>query len=196
MKEMGSIVQKPKELKKHTALIKRKQRPNRLWDLDGINTPNEVWASDIVGEENHFVCAVINLYSHMVIGTAVSDEIDTILAMNAFSAAYRSRKQTERLIFHTDQGVQYTSLAFRNFLSDHHVLQSFSEPGAPTQNPVCASFFARIKYEALYRKEYMSLDELKTEVEKYVDYCNNRRPHRNLNFKTPAQVETVFYSLK
>ena len=39
------------------------------------------------------------------------------------------------------------------------------------------------------------IDELESEVEKYIDYYNNRRPHRSLNFKTPSQIEDIFYSI-
>ena len=52
-----------------------------------------------------------------------------------------------------------------------------------------------MKYEALYRQEYANIDELESEVEKYIDYYNNRRPHRSLNFKTPSQIEDIFYSI-
>ena len=170
-----------------------------MFGLDGITSPNTVWASDItyvrVGDEPHFVCAVIDLYSHKVLATAVSKTIDTMLSLKAFALAYQSRHTTDKLIFHTDQGVQYTALAFRTYLSELHVLQSFSALGSPTQNPVCESFFARMKYEALYRQEYSNIDELESEVEKFIDYYNNRRPHRSLNFKTSSQIEDIFYSI-
>ena len=51
-----------------------------------------------------------------------------------------------------------------------------------------------MKYEALYRKAYQSLEELTEEVHKYRDYYNNRRPHRFLQFKTPSQIEKEYYS--
>lgn len=86
-------------------------------------------------------------------------------------------------------------IKYLTYLSEIHVLQSFSAPGSPTQNPVCESFFARMKYEALYRKEYTDLAELESEVEKYIDYYNNQRLHRGLNFKTPSQIEEIFYSI-
>ena len=61
----------------------------------------------------------------------------SMLSLKAFALAYQSRNTTDKLIFHTDQGVQYTALAFRTYLSELHVLQSFSAPGSPTQNSVC-----------------------------------------------------------
>ena len=62
---------------------------------------------------------------------------------------------------------------------------------------VCEAFFARMKYEALYRQTYSSVEEIDEEVKKYIDYYNNRRPHRRLNFKSPAEVEAAYYeSLK
>ena len=78
------------------------------------------------------------------------------------------------ILFHSDQGVQYTCDAFLSFLRENKVRQSFSTPGTPTENAVCESFFARMKFEALYRYTYLTTDELELEVGKYVDYYNNR----------------------
>ena len=59
------------------------------------------------------------------------------------------------------------------------------------------AFFSRMKYEALYRQTYSSIEEIDEEVSKYIDYYNNRRPHRRLNFKSPSEIEAAYYeSLK
>ena len=89
------------------------------------------------------------------------------------------------------------------FYPGHHtvkecsVTQSFATPGIPTENAVWEAFFSRMKYEALYRQTYLSIEEIDEEVRKNIDYYNNCTPHRCLNFKSPADVETAYYeSLK
>lgn len=49
-----------------------------------------------------------------------------------------------------------------------------------------------MKYEALYSQTYLSIEKIDEEVGKYIDYYNNRRLHRRLNFKSPADVELAY----
>ena len=84
--------------------------------------------------------------------------------------------------------------AFREFLKECSVTQSFATPGTPTENAVCEAFFSRLKYEALYRQTYSSVEEIDEEVRKHIDYYNNRRPHRRLNFKSPSDIEAAYYA--
>lgn len=201
MKEMSLSVQAPMALSYHKKPISRPYYKNRLHNEYDQIAPNAVWVSDITyvraGQENKFVCVVIDLFSRMVLSHTVSDCIDTMLTLKTFSKAFQWRGQPQSLMFHSDQGVQYTCHAFRELLKECSVTQSFATPGMPTENAVCEAFFSRMKYEALYRQTYSSIKEIDEEVKKYIDYYNNRRPHRRLNFKSPADVEAAYYeSLK
>lgn len=201
MKEMSLAVQAPMALSHHKKPISRPYYQNRLHNEYDQIAPNAVLVSDITyiraGQENKFVCVIIDLFSRMVISYAVSDRIDTMLIIETFSKAFQWRGEPKSLMFHSDQGVQYTCHAFREFLKECSVTQSFATPGTPTENAVCEAFFSRMKYEALYRQTYSSIKEIDEEVKKYIDYYNNRRPHRRLNFKSPADVEAAYYeSLK
>ena len=198
MKDMSLSVQAPRALSHHKKPISRPYYQNRLHNEYDQIAPNTVWVSDITyvraGQENKFVCVIIDLFSRMVLSYAVSDRIDTMLTIETFSKAFQWRSQPKSLMFHSDQGVQYTCHAFREFLKECSVTQSFATPGTPTENAVCESFFSRMKYEALYRQTYSSVEEIDEEVRKYIDYYNNRRPHRRLNFKSPADVEAAYYA--
>lgn len=201
MKEMSLAVQAPMALSHHKKPILRPYYQNRLHNEYDQIAPNAVWVSDITyiraGQENKFVCVIIDLFSRMVISYAVSDRIDTMLTIETFSKAFQWRGEPKSLMFHSDQGVQYTCHAFRELLKECSVTQSFATPGTPTENAVCEAFFSRMKYEALYRQTYSSIKEIDEEVKKYIDYYNNRRPHRRLNFKSSADVEAAYYeSLK
>lgn len=198
MKEMSLSVQKPNQISYYKKPISRKYLKNKLKNNYSPTAPNTVWASDItyvkLNDENRFICIVMDLFSRKVISFSISDRIDTMMTIEAFNEAFKKRGQPHSLVFHSDQGVQYTCTAFRECLSTFYVEQSFSTPGCPTENAVCESFFARMKYEALYRQVYSTTEELRDEVEKYIDYYNNRRPHRFLNYKTPTAVETEHFS--
>ena len=184
-------------LSHHKKPISRPYYQNRLHNEYDQIVPNAVWVSDITyvraSQENKFVCVIIDLFSRMVLSYAVSDRIDTMLTIETFSKAFQWRGEPKSLMFHSDQGVQYPCHAFREFLKECSVTQLFATPGTPTENAVCEAFFSRLKYEALYRQTYSSIEEIDEEVGKYIDYYNNRRPHRRLNFKAPAEVEAAYY---
>lgn len=79
-----------------------------------VNTPNTVWVSDItyIRLNGHFayLCVVIDLFSRKVISYALSTKIDSNLVINAFLSAFNKRNKPQNLIFHSDNGSQYTSL--------------------------------------------------------------------------------------
>ena len=140
-----------------------------------------------------FICVVIDLFSRKVISYGLSDSINTVLSLNTFDDAYYERNCPEDLIFHSDQGVQYTSYAFRSRLRELGVKQSFSMPGYPYDNSVCESFFRTLKRESLYRQLYKNASELSATLDEYIEFYNDQRLHRTLKMKTPSQIETEFY---
>ncbi len=107
-------------------------------------------------------------------------------------AQYAERGYPEGLVFHSDQGTQYTSAAFRALLSSYGVTQSFSYPGRPVDNAVAESFFANLKREELYRHDYRSEREFREAVTDYIENYNSVRPHRSNNYKSPNIKERDF----
>jgi transposase InsO family protein len=197
MKEMFLPTYTSQLMDCYTKPISRKCYKNRLKNEYIQNKPNAAWVSDItyirVGEEYKYICVIMDLFSRMVLAYTVSENMYTSMILETFSKAFNMRGKPSGLLFHSDQGAQYTSYAFRSLLNELNVTQSFSNPGSPTQNAVVESFFARMKHEALYLRKYSSLKDVSGEVDKYVDYYNNRRMHRFLDFKTPAEMESEYY---
>ena len=76
------------------------------------------------------------------------------------------------------------------------MVQSFSNSGKPHDNAVAESFFATLKKEGLYRKDYTSEAAFKRGLASYIDFYNIQRPHRTLKNLTPCQVEDAFMSDK
>ena len=155
--------------------------------------PNQIWVSDVTyyrfDEMQYFICVIMDLYARRVIAYKVGYSNNTHLAKETFRMAYESRKPQPGLIFHTDQGGNYRSRAFGDYLKAREVTQSFSKPGVPYDNSVMETFFASMKREELYRYKYRSVREFRAAVDRYIDFYNTKRPHKTLHYKTPQQKE-------
>lgn len=190
-------IQPPEPLIKN-ATFRRQYRyyPNRLNREFEQPRPNMAWVSDItyvrVADDVAYLCVVIDLFSRKVLFYSISEFIDTSLTSTTFQTAYALRGKPKNLIFHSDQGIQYTSYEFRQLLSDHKVQQSFSQPGNPLDNAVAESFFSSLKKEQFKFNLYADLQELQKSVEEYICYYNSYRPHQTLKQKTPDEFEEEY----
>lgn len=99
-------------------------------------------------------------------------------------------------MFHSDQGTQYTSKAFRNLLRVNKVVQSFSRSGRPHDNAVAEAFFSALKKEELYRANFKGEREFYQSVADYIVFFNTQRPHTTLAYKTPEKFEEIYYQKK
>ena len=162
------------------------------------SAPNMTWVSDVT--EFHYknvmvhICVVMDLFSRKVVGCKFSYSNNTHLLKMAFRQAYDSRHPGKGLVFHSDRGGNYRSRSMRLMLMSLGVEQSFSRSHAPYDNSVAEAFFKSLKTEELYRSIYRSEAELKACVTKYIDFFNNERPHKYLNYLTPAKKEELFYT--
>jgi len=121
--------------------------------------------------------------------------MDTTLTLKTLDAAFIKRGKPKELMFHSDQGVQYSSYVFRKYMKSLKVKQSFSTPGNPYDNSVCESFFHTLKKEAVYHSLYNKQEELQSVLEEYIHFYNEERPHRKLNMKTLLQFEVEYEKL-
>lgn len=128
--------------------LERKQ--NLLNQQFNVSRPNEVWVSDVTyfkyNNTFFYICVILDLYARKVIAYRISLTNSTQLTKGTFVTAYNSR-QPQDLIFHSDQGCNYTSATFRMCLKDLNIKQSFSNPGNPYNNSVMESFFKSMKTE-------------------------------------------------
>lgn len=162
--------------------------------------PNCVWVSDVtcmkLKDRYYYLCAIIDLYSRKVIAHKISTRNSTQLITATLRMAYDARMPGENLMFHSDQGSQYTSHAFRQLLKKLKIIQSFSNAGTPHDNAVMESFFAVFKKEEFYRNNYRSEAELRKKIDEYIAFYNQKRPHTTLNLQTPEQYEDAFFRKK
>ena len=195
MREMGlqsvSIYSKH-DYQKSERLAKKQNMLQRQFKVD---EPNHVWVSDItcfkVNGKYLYICVILDLFSRKVVAHRVSPKNSTYLVTSTFRQAYRNRNEPQQLMFHSDQGPQYTSNTFRKLLRMNKVVQSFSKSGRPHDNAVAESFFASMKREEVYRTQYCSEHQFMRSVDTYIEFYNTKRPHSTLNYKTPDGFELL-----
>ena len=198
MKEMGLVCKQAQLKYFNTTNRKYVFRKNHVLQKFQADLPNVLWVSDItyirVSSVFHALCVVIDIFSRKVVGHAISVNNDTALVLATFQKAFESRGCPSGLTFHSDQGMQYSAYAFRMYLREHGVTQSFSNPGTPHDNAVAEAFFSIMKREEISHNYYHSLEELEETVADFIDFYNTMRPHRKLHNLSPAQFEATFFA--
>jgi len=153
---------------------------------------NQKWAGDITYIKTKigwvYLSVVIDLYNREVIGYAVSKKIDTELVKKSLTNAIAKNGYKEGLIFHSDRGSQYSSKGFRKMLELNGIQGSMSRPGCPYDNSCVESFFATLKKERIYRRKYDKVEEVKTDMFKYIElFYNRKRMHSKLGYMSPVE---------
>ena len=195
MKEMG-LESIRTGAKKQYELRRRRGRENIVKRKFTTDQPNKICVSDFTYFEVQgkwiYLCVVIDLYSRRVVSYHISRKASKNLVSKTFLNAYRKRGCPKNLIFHSDQGSQYTAKAFADLLKKLGIRQSFSAPGNPLDNAVAESFFATSKKEEAYRRNYTSERSFIDGVSNYIEFFNNERQHETLNYHTPVEFERKF----
>jgi transposase InsO family protein len=167
--------------------------PNLLERNFDVGEPNTVWAGDItelrVGQGKLRMAIVLDLGSRTVVGRKLDPRMKADLVIGALQSAVRHRKPPKGLIFHSDQGVQYTSNRFREMLRVLEIRQSMSRRGNCWDNAPTESFFATLKKELIYTRSWVSVAELERAIARYIRYYNRDRIHTTLGLRSPQDHE-------
>ena len=168
--------------------------PNLIGRKFRAAKPNEVWVSDITyisTGEGWLYCVIIkDLFTKKVVGYATSNRIDTKLCLDALDMAVFRQKPKAGLIFHSDRGVQYTSIAFHQTLSNYAFNQSMSRKGDVYDNAVAENFFSCLKCECIHLHHFATRNEAKLAIFSYIETFYNRiRPHSGIGWLSPSAFE-------
>ena len=150
---------------------------------------NMVWAGDItqtcIGWT--YLAIVLDLKNKEIIGYEVNINIDTELTRRELGNALALRGRHEGLIFHSDRESQYSSKRFKDMLAENGITGSMSAPGCPYDNSCVESFFASLKKDLVYKKNYATIEEVKTDVFRYIElFYNRKRLHSSLGYMSPV----------
>jgi len=156
------------------------QSPNRLWN-HRAEKPDRVWVADVTylraAKRWSYLAVVLDQCSRRILSWQLSRARGTELTRRAFDAAFQDR-QPDRLIFHSDRGVEYAAPGFRDRLTALGVRQSMTRGGAPEDNPHAESFFHSLKAEVIHGITFASEKDLRTCLQEYVRYYNHERRKR------------------
>ena len=120
---------------------------------------------------------MIDLWSHRIVSFAMSANINKQLVVNAFREAEGQRKPARGLVHHTDRGSQYTSGEYRTMLEDAGVVISMSRKGNCQDNTPSESEFSTVKTVLEVTAPYLTRDEARDELFKYIVWYNRHRRH-------------------
>jgi len=188
MKRMGieALYRKPRTTRKHP------HHPVYPYLLRGlkIDQPNQVWAMDItyipMARGFVYLVAVLDWYSRKVLSWRVSITMDVHFCLEVVEEAIARYGAPE--IMNTDQGSQFTSLAFTGLLKDHGIRISMDGKGAWRDNVFIERLWRSVKYEEVYLHAYDTVSDSRNGIGRYFDLYNQRRPHCALGRKTPDSV--------
>ncbi len=160
---------------------------------------NQKWGSDIsyikTSEGFLYLAIVMDFHSRKVVGFSMGSSLHAELCCQALKQALVLRQPPAELVHHSDRGVQYASLSYRSLLQDHDLIQSMSRRGNCYDNAMVESFFHTLKVERVYRRNYKTREEAKTDVANYIiNFYNNRRLHSSLDYKSPVEFENFYKS--
>jgi putative transposase len=137
-----------------------------------------------------YVAAVLDLFSRLVVGWSMQNQMTARLVSDAMLMAIWRRRPSAELLHHSDQGSQYTSEQFQGLLAQHGVICSMSRSGDCWDNAAMESFFSTLKTERCNRKIYRTRDEARADVFDYIErFYNPRRRHSTLDYLSPLEYE-------
>ncbi len=191
MRCMGieALYRKPRTTHKHP------QHPVYPYLLRGlkIDRPNQVWAMDLtyipMARGFVYLVAVLDWYSRKVLSWKVSITMDVDFCLEAVEEAIARFGPPE--IMNTDQGSQFTSLAFTGLLKENGIRISMDGKGAWRDNVFIERLWRSVKYEEVYLHAYDTVSDSRNGIGRYFNLYNQRRPHSALGRKTP---DTVYFS--
>jgi len=155
--------------------------PDRLWVADITYVPT--WAGFL------YLAVVIDAWSRRVVGWAMETHLRTELVLQALNMALFQRRPAE-VIHHSDQGCQYTSIAFGKRCEQAGVRPSMGSVGDAYDNALAESFFATLECELLDRNRFRTQAEARMAVFQFIEgWYNPRRRHSALGYRSPIDFE-------
>lgn len=154
-----------------------------------VTSPDQVWSTDItyihLPRGFGYLAVIMDWYSRKILAWRLSNTLETGFCLACLEAALG---QSQPLIFNTDQGAQFTSLAFTGRLAAAGIQISMDGRGRAHDNIFVERLWRSVKYEEVYPKAYDTLDQAYQGLEAYFTFYNEQRPHQALNDRTPAEV--------
>ena len=157
------------------------ERPDQLWVADITYVPT--WTGFL------YLAVVLDAFSRRIVGWAMGYDLKTQLVLDALNMAIGQRRPRD-VIHHSDQGSQYTSVAFGLRCKEAGIRPSVGSVGDAYDNAMCESFFATLECELLARRKFQTKAEARMAVFEFIEgWYNPGRRHSALGYKSPVNFE-------
>jgi putative transposase len=155
--------------------------PDRLWVADITYIPT--WAGFL------YLAVVLDAWSRRIVGWAMAPHLRTELVLDALNMALAQRRPID-VVHHSDQGCQYTSIAFGRRCREMSVRPSMGSVGDAYDNAMCESFFATLECELLDRHRFATQVDARLAVFEFIEgWYNPHRRHSALGYQSPINYE-------
>jgi putative transposase len=165
---------------------------NLIWNICPIR-PGVIWASDFTyikyKEKYIYLATIMDMYTREIVGVAISRFHNRLLVQEALQDALS--KDIKSQIIHSDQGSEYNSKEYLNFLIKENIIPSMSHKGSPWENGYQESYFSNFKLDLGSTDRFNDLAELIEGIYLTVYYYNNKRIHTSLKM-TPVQFKQKY----
>jgi putative transposase len=154
-----------------------------------INKAGQVSGTDItyirLRQGFIYLVAIMDWFSRYVLSWRISTSLDSRFCIDCLKEAL---KKSIWEINNSDQGVQFTNKEYIEILKSKNIKISMDARGRCFDNIFTERLWRSVKYEDIYLKGYQTVKEAKKGLKEYFEFYNNQRPHKNLNYRTPAEI--------
>jgi transposase InsO family protein len=159
--------------------------------LSGVN---QLWVADItyirLKTEFVYLAVILDGFSRKVVGWELDRTLAARLTIGALQKAIEFRQPEPGLVHHSDRGFQYACTEYMAIIEKYQMIPSMSRPANPYDNASCESFIKTLKREEIYANKFDDLDQLRANIEEFIDeYYNRLRLHSALGYRPPEEFE-------
>jgi len=170
---------------------------NHLQQQFVVCEPDTAWVADITYIKTYegwlYLAVVLDLFSRKIIGWSMQPNMTKDIVIKALLMAVWRRSPKQEVVVHSDQGSQYASCDYREFLTTNNLVPSMSRRGHCLDNAVAESFFHSLKTERVKRKVYENRNEARADLFDYIEmFYNRKRLHSHLGHVSPDEYENQY----
>ncbi len=171
--------------------------PNLLGQEFVTERPDQVWLADVTylwtDEGWLYLACVLDLYSRLVVGWAMSEHNDRQLVIAALGMAYFQRRPARGLVHHSDRGSVYCSHDYQKLLKQYGMVCSMSRKANCYDNAPIESWFKSLKVEWVHLRRFATRAQARSDAFSYIEtFYNPRRRHSSLGYLSPREFERRF----
>ena len=159
------------------------EKPLQKWTTD-VSQFNLSWGKC-------YISPILDMNTNEIISYNLSTSPNMEQIRDMLNKAFERFPSVQGLVMHSDQGWHYRMRSYQERLKAHGMTQSMSRKGNCLDNSVMENFFGLLKQEIYYGVVYYSYEELKSEIERYIEYYNNKRIKERLGWMSPVNIDSV-----